>query len=260
MKKKTVFLINSEFLLILLFPVIFLSVVVSTSAIQDNQQFAIPLGDTRCFDVMLPDDSGAYGPGKYVVRVNTDLSVNSRYFSTTLGEGVVIEHPICFTARSGVVESGSIVSYKITVTADGGSQRSYSGKMCLSPISDQACTSLVAGSGDVLPDQDDDSPDDGQAQSCSPGERRCSGSMLEECSGDRNWVPILECMNGCSGSSCIGSDDKGSGDDSGGGQPGVYTWVIIIGAAGLAVVLIIYMLLKSKPVKREPVYRRRYDY
>ncbi|MBU1135465.1 MAG: hypothetical protein KKG13_03020, partial [Nanoarchaeota archaeon] len=90
MKKPIVSIIVFFVLLIISFPV---------NAVQDNLYISIPLGETECVQVDLPDDSGSTGAGKYRIAVSTDLSSNYRNYVITLNSGVVLHKNICFTPR-----------------------------------------------------------------------------------------------------------------------------------------------------------------
>ncbi|MBU0898794.1 MAG: hypothetical protein KJ613_03185, partial [Nanoarchaeota archaeon] len=101
---------------ICLLSIIFLVSIISfpANAVQDNLYISIPLGETKCVQIDLPDDSGSTGAGKYRLTVSTDLSSNYRNYVITLNSGVVLHKNICFTPRIVDFSSSEMVDYIIT--------------------------------------------------------------------------------------------------------------------------------------------------
>ncbi len=78
------------------------------------------------------------------------------------------------------------------------------------------------------------------SQICKPGERRCSGNKLEECSPEgTEWKLIEICQYGCSENTCVKVP---------GAQPGMITIIIILIVIGITAGVIAY-IIKSKREK-----------
>ena len=204
---------------------------VGALAISDEQYLAIPIGDTKCLDVNLPGDSGSTLGGIYSVAIITDLATNYRDYETTLISGAVEIHRPCLSANVNTVADGSIVDYTVMITSSYGSSKSYSGKVCVSDVSDQECAVLASNQ-----------PSGG----CVSGQKRCVADRLERCSSAGEWALDTVCQYGCSNSQCVTNQGTpGSGDN-----PNLYVWVIVIGVIVIVVMLVLLLVFKSR--KRSP--------
>ncbi|MBU1135374.1 MAG: hypothetical protein KKG13_02555 [Nanoarchaeota archaeon] len=225
---------------ICLLSIIFLVSIISfpANAVQDNLYISIPLGETKCVQIDLPDDSGSTGAGKYRLTVSTDLSSNYRNYVITLNSGVILHKNICFTPRIVDFSSSEMVDYIITVSSDDyGTSRVYSGKVCVGDTTDEECAARIGGQN-------------GNGQTiCTPGEKRCAGSNVEQCSSAGNtWLTVQTCDVGCSTdtNACNTAPATKKQDNT-----FLYTLVIIIGILVIVLLLVVYIFKNTKKVSRD---------
>ncbi|MFH1445754.1 MAG: hypothetical protein ABIF08_04750 [Nanoarchaeota archaeon] len=223
-----------------IFVLLLLMLAPAASAISDNLNIAIPIGETQCVDIKLPEDSGINEIGKYSVIVDTVLSVNNRKSYPTIYEGTTITRPICFTPRADLVSANTVVDYTITISFNNEVTKTYSGKVCVSDISDSDCNTVTGGS--------QTGGTQGGDAACTPYDKRCNGKVVEQCSANGDsWLAAEACSESCSNGQCL---DNGSA-----GKPSentlLYTWIIIIVVLAVVLLMVIVTLKKSKPVKED---------